>query len=267
MHDFEHGGLNNGFLIKSNDVLALRYNDRSPLENHHLAGSFSVLRTPDCDFMTHMSDEAREIFRKMVIDMVLSTDMQSHFAIFSMFQVRGYGTARPLVAQIHAHLASIRIAALVTRLTASARMRPHTTPASAPTGSHAGSACNKQTPHVHLSVPTALPRRTARTLYLHTSSTPMLQAKLIQSASRANSNELDSERSSPGSGTVRSSVDMRRSSSLRRFMRTTSGNSTGTNATDSTRESMRDISFKDLEDMHLSLIFQVRCLAMFECTP
>ncbi|KAK9824027.1 hypothetical protein WJX72_007091 [[Myrmecia] bisecta] len=170
MHDFEHGGLNNAFLIKSNDVLALRYNDKSPLENHHLAGSFSVLRHPDCDFLTHMSDEAREIFRKMVIDMVLSTDMQSHFNIFSMFQ-----------------------------------------------------------------------------------------DKLIKSASRTASNELDENvKGTPGANTVRSSVDMRRSSSLRRFMRTTSGTSNITNATDSTtRESMRDLSFKDLEDMHLSLIFQV----------
>ena len=39
MHDFEHGGLNNDFLIKTSSPLAITYNDQSPLENHHLAAS------------------------------------------------------------------------------------------------------------------------------------------------------------------------------------------------------------------------------------
>ena len=37
VHDLDHRGLNNDFLIKSCDPLALRYNDASPMENHHLA--------------------------------------------------------------------------------------------------------------------------------------------------------------------------------------------------------------------------------------
>lgn len=31
VHDYEHKGVNNDFLIKSSDTLALRYNDISPL--------------------------------------------------------------------------------------------------------------------------------------------------------------------------------------------------------------------------------------------
>lgn len=36
-HDFEHPGLNNTFLANTSNSLALRYNDRSILENHHCA--------------------------------------------------------------------------------------------------------------------------------------------------------------------------------------------------------------------------------------
>lgn len=42
VHDYEHKGVNNDFLIKSSDTLALRYNDISPLVGfggHRVAGS------------------------------------------------------------------------------------------------------------------------------------------------------------------------------------------------------------------------------------
>ena len=42
-HDFEHPGLTNDFLVKSHHPLALCYNDRSPLENHHASAAFRVL--------------------------------------------------------------------------------------------------------------------------------------------------------------------------------------------------------------------------------
>lgn len=43
MHDFEHRGVNNDFLVRSFDALALLYNDRSPHENHHLAAAWGLL--------------------------------------------------------------------------------------------------------------------------------------------------------------------------------------------------------------------------------
>lgn len=60
VHDFEHGGLNNDFLIRASDILAIRYNDKSPLENHHLAGTFTLLKLPECNFMDNMQAEVCE---------------------------------------------------------------------------------------------------------------------------------------------------------------------------------------------------------------
>ena len=56
-HDLDHRGLNNDFLIKSGDSLAIEYNDVSPLENHHLAQSFRLLTRPDCNFLSHLSKD------------------------------------------------------------------------------------------------------------------------------------------------------------------------------------------------------------------
>ncbi len=42
-HDYEHGGLNNDFLMKTAHPLAILYNDQSPLENHHCAAAAGLL--------------------------------------------------------------------------------------------------------------------------------------------------------------------------------------------------------------------------------
>lgn len=83
MHDFEHKGFNNDFLIKTCDEWAIDSNDKSPNENHHLAAGFRVLYQPDCNFLHRMPHHQQQAVRKMVIDMVLATDMAEHMAIVS----------------------------------------------------------------------------------------------------------------------------------------------------------------------------------------
>ncbi|KAJ9519405.1 hypothetical protein QJQ45_023025, partial [Haematococcus lacustris] len=83
MHDFEHGGLTNDWLIATSDVLAIRYNDRAPLENHHLAAAFTLLRCEDLNFLSHLTKPDYMQLRKMIIDLVLATDMKSHFNLVS----------------------------------------------------------------------------------------------------------------------------------------------------------------------------------------
>ena len=51
VHDHEHGGLNNDFLIKSHHPLAITYNDQSPLENHHLASACRLLIQPEYQYI------------------------------------------------------------------------------------------------------------------------------------------------------------------------------------------------------------------------
>ncbi|KAG2451651.1 hypothetical protein HYH02_003431 [Chlamydomonas schloesseri] len=85
IHDFGHPGLTGDFLINTSDQLALRYNDRSPLENHHCAAAFTLMRRPEFDLLAPLSAAERSSFRKQVIELVLATDMKQHFSILSHF--------------------------------------------------------------------------------------------------------------------------------------------------------------------------------------
>lgn len=51
VHDYEHGGLNNDFLIKTAHPWALLYNDISPLENHHCSAAASLMGLPEYGFI------------------------------------------------------------------------------------------------------------------------------------------------------------------------------------------------------------------------
>ena len=73
VHDFEHPGLNNNFLVNTNDARATLYNDRSVLENHHAASSFAVMSRPECNFLEGLSKSDFKTFREIIIDMVLAT--------------------------------------------------------------------------------------------------------------------------------------------------------------------------------------------------
>lgn len=83
IHDVDHPGLTNQFLINSGSELALMYNDESVLENHHLAVAFKLLQNEGCDIFCNMTKKQRQTLRKMVIDIVLSTDMSKHMTLLA----------------------------------------------------------------------------------------------------------------------------------------------------------------------------------------
>ncbi|KAM9459974.1 3',5'-cyclic-AMP phosphodiesterase 4C-like isoform 10-T10 [Salvelinus alpinus] len=83
IHDVDHPGVSNQFLINTNSELALMYNDVSVLENHHLAVGFKLLQENNCDIFQNLSKKQRQSLRKMVIDMVLATDMSKHMNLLA----------------------------------------------------------------------------------------------------------------------------------------------------------------------------------------
>ncbi|XP_068775867.1 3',5'-cyclic-AMP phosphodiesterase 4C isoform X1 [Struthio camelus] len=83
IHDVDHPGVSNQFLINTNSELALMYNDSSVLENHHLAVGFKLLQEENCDIFQNLSKKQRQSLRKMAIDMVLATDMSKHMNLLA----------------------------------------------------------------------------------------------------------------------------------------------------------------------------------------
>ena len=83
VHDAGHPGVTNQYLINTNSELALLYNDESVLENYHVSTAFKILQKEDCNILHNFSKEERTDFRKMVIDLVLATDMSKHMTLLA----------------------------------------------------------------------------------------------------------------------------------------------------------------------------------------
>ncbi|XP_046847918.1 cAMP-specific 3',5'-cyclic phosphodiesterase 4C-like isoform X2 [Xenia sp. Carnegie-2017] len=83
VHDVDHPGLSNHFLVATNSPLALLYNDESVLENHHLHVAFELLQQHGCDIFENMSRKERQSLRKNAIEMVLATDNAKHMSLLA----------------------------------------------------------------------------------------------------------------------------------------------------------------------------------------
>jgi hypothetical protein len=59
------------------------YNDESVLENHHLAVAFKLLQSDERNIFSHLTAKQIKTLRKMVIDMVLATDMSKHMQLLA----------------------------------------------------------------------------------------------------------------------------------------------------------------------------------------
>ena len=64
-HDFEHPGVNNVFLTQIKDGAAIRHNDQSVLENHHIAASFELLTsTEEVDWISKFDRKTYQKIRE-----------------------------------------------------------------------------------------------------------------------------------------------------------------------------------------------------------
>ena len=78
-HDYRHPGTNNEFAKNTQSDMAIRYNDISILENMHVAEAFKLLiQGPRCNFLQCAPTGVRRLVRRLVINMILHTDMSKH---------------------------------------------------------------------------------------------------------------------------------------------------------------------------------------------
>ena len=79
IHDVGHLGVNNQFLVETGHDLAVRFNDRSPLENFHCWKFFSILEDESTNIFAGFSREETREIRKVIIEAVIHTDNLFHF--------------------------------------------------------------------------------------------------------------------------------------------------------------------------------------------
>jgi hypothetical protein len=87
-HDVGHPGLTNLFLSASDHALALRYNDKSILENFHAATFFETLMLEGNNFTQSMRRGDYDKFREKIVDCILATDMSHHFNLCDRLAAR-----------------------------------------------------------------------------------------------------------------------------------------------------------------------------------
>lgn len=86
IHDVDHPGKTNAFLINTSDPLALMYNDTAVLEMHHAAFAFKFTVNGDkSNIFRNMPRENFMNLRQSMIDMVLATELTKHFEHVNKF--------------------------------------------------------------------------------------------------------------------------------------------------------------------------------------
>uniref|UniRef100_A0A1A7WVP3 Phosphodiesterase n=2 Tax=Iconisemion striatum TaxID=60296 RepID=A0A1A7WVP3_9TELE len=107
IHDFEHTGTTNNFHIHTRSEVAILYNDRSVLENHHVSAAYKLMAEEDMNILVNLNkDDWREL-RSLVIEMVMSTDMSCHFQQIktmrnTLTQTNGVDKVKVLSLMLHA---------------------------------------------------------------------------------------------------------------------------------------------------------------------
>ncbi|XP_058272850.1 cGMP-inhibited 3',5'-cyclic phosphodiesterase 3A isoform X4 [Hemibagrus wyckioides] len=89
MHDYDHPGRTNAFLVATSAPQAVLYNDRSVLENHHAASAWNLFMSqPEYNFLASLDHVDFKRFRFLVIEAVLATDLKKHFDFLAEFNAK-----------------------------------------------------------------------------------------------------------------------------------------------------------------------------------
>ncbi|KAK6014342.1 3'5'-cyclic nucleotide phosphodiesterase, partial [Ostertagia ostertagi] len=83
VHDLDHPGRGNAFLINTRQSLAVLYNDHSVLENHHVALAFQLTlqQSNNVNIFGNLSREEFTAIRHAMVEMVLATDIKPAFRV------------------------------------------------------------------------------------------------------------------------------------------------------------------------------------------
>ena len=87
-HDLDHTGRSNTFEISKQSKLAIRYNDESVLENHHVSQFFKLIKAQSVNILQNVKPEEYRKIRKFMVSNILGTDMKSHFNIIKDFELK-----------------------------------------------------------------------------------------------------------------------------------------------------------------------------------
>nr|CAI9859013.1 Phytopthora agathidicda GPCR-PDE 2 [Phytophthora agathidicida] len=89
-HDISHPGVSNGFLIATKSNLAITYSDDSVLERMHIAELYRILSHDAFDVFSTMAAAERAESRKIIIGMILATDLARHFQRISVLKTKTF---------------------------------------------------------------------------------------------------------------------------------------------------------------------------------
>lgn len=93
IHDVDHPGVANSFLVASSHPIAILYNDTAVLESHHVSRAYEISRMSDMNVFSGLNSENykqcryfRLTFREIIVAIVLATDLAQHFTLNSKFK-------------------------------------------------------------------------------------------------------------------------------------------------------------------------------------
>ncbi|XP_068127152.1 high affinity cGMP-specific 3',5'-cyclic phosphodiesterase 9A [Hyperolius riggenbachi] len=85
-HDVDHPGLSNTYQVNAHTELAVRYENKSPLENHHCSVTLHILSQLQSNIFCNTSPHTSRYIQEGITELILATDMTHHSTILQALQ-------------------------------------------------------------------------------------------------------------------------------------------------------------------------------------
>lgn len=85
-HDLDHPGVNQGYLVATNDPLAALYENKAVLEKHHSAAAIAALR--QTKLFDHLPVSVSSQMEEEIRSLILATDMSRQQEFFNTLRQR-----------------------------------------------------------------------------------------------------------------------------------------------------------------------------------